>query len=65
MTAGPRIAVAPEGERPWLADAVVAGGGLVVDPDEAEGVVWASTGGASDLRALLDSHEGIGWVQLP
>jgi len=65
MTAGPRIAVAPEGERRWLADAVVAGGGLVVDPAEAEGVVWSSTGGASDLRALLDAHSGIRWVQLP
>lgn len=65
MTAGPRIAVAPEGERRWLADAVVAGGGLVVDPADAEGMVWAATGGASDLRALLDAHPGIRWVQLP
>ncbi len=65
MTAGPKIAVAPEGERRWLADAVVAGGGVAVAPDEAEGVVWASTGGASDLRSLLDAHPGIRWVQLP
>jgi phosphoglycerate dehydrogenase-like enzyme len=61
----PRIAVAPEGERPWLADAVASGGGEVVDPGEAEGVVWASTGGARDLRELLDRHLGIRWVQLP
>jgi len=65
MTPAPRIAVAPAGERPWLADAVVAAGGLVVDPHEAEGVVWASTGGASHLRALLDAEPGIRWVQLP
>ncbi len=65
MTVGPRIAVAPAGERAWLADAVVAGGGVVVDPGEAEGVVWASTGGAGDLRALLDAQPGIRWVQLP
>ena len=65
MTAGPRIAVAPAGERAWLADAVVAGGGVVVDPGVAEGVVWASTGGAGDLRALLDAQPGIRWVQLP
>jgi len=65
MTPGPRIAVAPAGERRWLADAVVAGGGLVTDPAEAEGVVWASTGGAADLRDLLVAHPGIRWVQLP
>ena len=65
MTRGPKIAVAPAGERRWLADAVVAGGGVVVDPDQAQGVVWASTGGALDLRALLDTHPGIRWVQLP
>ena len=60
-----RIAVAPAGERAWLADAVRAGGGTVVDPEEAEGVVWASTGDADRLRALLDRHPRIGWVQLP
>jgi phosphoglycerate dehydrogenase-like enzyme len=60
-----RIAVAPDGERAWLADAVRSGGGEVVGPDEAEGLVWASTGGAADLRALLDEHDGIRWVQLP
>ena len=60
-----RIALAPEGERTWLADAVRAGGGEVVPPEEAEGVVWASTGGADDLAALLRAHEGIDWVQLP
>jgi phosphoglycerate dehydrogenase-like enzyme len=60
-----RIALAPEGERAWLADAVRAGGGTVVDPDEAEGLVWASTGGADDLAALLRDHPRIRWVQLP
>jgi phosphoglycerate dehydrogenase-like enzyme len=60
-----RIALAPEGERPWLADAVRAGGGEVVAPDEAEGLVWASTGGADDLAALLADHDAIRWVQLP
>jgi phosphoglycerate dehydrogenase-like enzyme len=60
-----RIALAPEGERTWLADAVRAGGGDVVDPEQAEGLVWASTGGADDLAALLAEHEGIRWVQLP
>ena len=60
-----RIALAPDGERAWLADAVRAGGGDVVPPTEAEGLVWTSTGGADDLAELLRTHEGIDWVQLP
>ena len=60
-----RIALAPEGERAWLEDAVRAGGGEVVRPDEAEGLVWTSTGGADDLADLLAAHPGIRWVQLP
>ncbi len=60
-----QIAVAPAGERPWLGDAVVAGGGTLADPADADGLVWASTGGADELAALLAAHPGIRWVQLP
>jgi phosphoglycerate dehydrogenase-like enzyme len=60
-----RIALAPAGERTWLGEAVEAGGGTLVDPADAEGLVWASTGGAADLADLLRAHEGIRWVQLP
>src|SRR5215212_10091692 len=60
-----QIALAPAGERAWLGDAVVAGGGTLARPGEAEGLVWASTGGADDLAALLVSNPGIRWVQLP
>jgi phosphoglycerate dehydrogenase-like enzyme len=60
-----RVALAPEGERTWLADAVRAGGAEVVAPADADGLVWASTGGADDLAALLREHAGIRWVQLP
>jgi len=59
------MALAPEGERTWLGDAVTAGGGTLVPPDEAEGLVWASTGRADELAALLRAHDGIRWVQLP
>jgi len=61
----PRIALAPSGLRGWLADAIVAGGGVLSEPAEAAGVVWASTGGAEDLTALLADHPCIRWVQLP
>lgn len=61
----PRIALAPEGVRPWLADAVVAGGGELVAPEAAEALVWAEPGGSDDLGALLDAHPNLAWVQLP
>lgn len=64
MAATP-IALAPSGERSWLGDAVEAGGGTLVEPPEAAGLVWASTGAADELAALLADHPGIRWVQLP
>ena len=62
---GPRIALEPAGQRSWLAGAITRGGGEVVGPEDAEGVVWASTGKAATLAALLADHPGIRWVQLP
>lgn len=62
---GPRIALELAGQRTWLAGAITRGGGEVVDASEAEGVVWASTGEADALAALLAAHPGIRWVQLP
>ncbi len=64
MTA-PRIAVAPAGTREWVRDAVRAGGGELVEPGDAEALVYTETEGADELRALLDEHPDIGWVQLP
>jgi phosphoglycerate dehydrogenase-like enzyme len=63
-TAGP-IAVLPEA-KPMFVDAVVAGGGTV-EPlsDATRGLVWLSEKDASELDAVLESHPGIQWVQLP
>lgn len=61
----PRIAIAPEGAPAWMAEAVVAGGGHLVTPAQAEGLVWASPRGVKKLAALLDESPGIRWVQLP
>jgi phosphoglycerate dehydrogenase-like enzyme len=61
----PRIAVSPEGTRPWLAEAVEAGGGDVVAPEEAEGLVWTAVADPGELAALLEKMAGIRWVQLP
>lgn len=68
--AAPRIAVAPEGTRDWISDAVVAGGGQLVDVGEAEALVWTDAGdvdgGAPEtLRRLLADQPQVRWVQLP
>lgn len=60
-----RVAVQPEGTRSWLEDAVRAGGGEVVPPADAEALVWAATSDAAALRAVLDEHRHLAWVQLP
>ena len=65
MPDGPRCVIAPEDTRPWLDDAVRAGGGRLVDAADAEVLVWADPGHPERLRAFLDDHPGIAWVQLP
>ena len=64
-SAAPRIHLGPSGGPDWLADAVISGGGQLVGPDEAEGVVWADAKAVDALRSTLDDGEHIRWVQLP
>jgi len=66
----PRIAVLPDGIRPWAAAAVRAGGGEIVQPDQADALVWTATGfepgfQPRDLAAVVKDHPGIRWIQLP
>lgn len=66
MTDDPRIAIAPAPERnTWLVDAVRAGGGSVVDPGDATGLVWAIPKHPERLEVLLEGNPQIEWVQLP
>jgi phosphoglycerate dehydrogenase-like enzyme len=58
------VAVLPAGVRPYLTDAVVAGGGTPSDPDAADALVWTETGDAGGLAKVLDEHAGLRWVQL-
>ena len=60
-----RIAVLPGGVRTFLADAVVAGGGVLSDPGNAVALVWTETAEAGELGGVLDDHAGLRWVQLP
>ncbi len=48
-----------------MADAIVAGGGHVVPPAEADALVWAAPRAPEALRDLLDEHPHFTWVQLP
>jgi phosphoglycerate dehydrogenase-like enzyme len=61
-----RVALAPSGVRSWLADAIAAAGGEVVEPDTADALVWAEPAKADELGALLDgAARAVRWVQLP
>ena len=62
----PAIALAPEGVRPWIADAIRDGGGRVVEIGEADGLVWADTSNAAALDQVLGAEaKSVRWVQLP
>jgi phosphoglycerate dehydrogenase-like enzyme len=69
----PRIAVLPPGDNALVKAAVAAvegAGGVVVDPADAEALVWTSAGmdpetTAAALQDELGRHPGIRWVQLP
>jgi phosphoglycerate dehydrogenase-like enzyme len=59
----PAVAVLP---RPgYVARAVTAGGGKVVDPEDARILVWTDPTDATGLAAVLDAHPHLRWVQLP
>ena len=60
-----KVAVAPAGARTWITDAVVAGGGELVDPADADVLVWAVPSDNDALHATLRDNPGIRWVQLP
>lgn len=65
MSSSPRIAVGPDSAPDWVRDAVVAGGGEVVDIVDARGLVWASPTAAQELGDVIDANPHIEWVQLP
>jgi phosphoglycerate dehydrogenase-like enzyme len=61
----PKIAVAPAGTRDWIREAVYKGGGTLVEPGEAEALIFTEVSDHAGLRKLLEAHPNIRWVQLP
>lgn len=58
------VAVRPQGVRPHLEQAVLDGGGELVDVADARLLVWTDPSDAEGLTALLAAHPGIEVVQL-
>jgi len=61
----PKIAVGPVGRSDWACEAVKAGGGEVVDPTEAQGLVWTDFDSTPELIEILSVNPQIKWVQVP
>lgn len=61
----PRCAVLPSGRADHLEQAVRDGGGEVVDVADASAVIWVDPKDPEGLRAVLDDHPHVDWVQLP
>jgi phosphoglycerate dehydrogenase-like enzyme len=61
----PRIALAPASAPEWMSSAIVAGGGHVVPPSDAVGLIWANPRDATGLASVLEAAPQIAWVQLP
>lgn len=59
------IAVQPVTSPDWVRDAVIAGGGHIVEPADASAIVWSAARNASGLREILDAHGHLEWVQVP
>ncbi|MET0144030.1 MAG: D-isomer specific 2-hydroxyacid dehydrogenase family protein [Ilumatobacteraceae bacterium] len=61
----PRIALAPDGAPPWMAEAISDGGGHIVPLADAEGIVWGDPRSPDALAAALERAPEARWVQLP
>ena len=60
-----RLAIAPDSSPAWVTDAVVAGGGEVVTPNEATALVWTAARDPEGLEQLLQENDHLEWVQVP
>lgn len=61
----PRIAVLPERTAEWMRDAVIAGGGEIVDVADTTALVWGAARDPQGLVDVLERCPHIEWIQLP
>src|SRR5438067_7003655 len=62
----PGIAIGPVAGRPqFVADAVRAGGGRIVEPAGADAIVWTDPRDVGGLEAMLAGAPNARWIQLP
>jgi phosphoglycerate dehydrogenase-like enzyme len=59
------ITILPRPEEAFARAVRDAGGTLDELSGDTRGLIWLDYGRADELRATLDAHPGIGWVQLP
>ncbi|MFZ9124650.1 MAG: D-isomer specific 2-hydroxyacid dehydrogenase family protein [Ilumatobacteraceae bacterium] len=61
----PRVAVLPDTAVSWMRDAVVDGGGELVDVADTTALVWGAARDPEGLAAVLDDNQHLEWIQLP
>lgn len=61
----PKVAVGPDPAPPWLAEAVVDAGGMIVEPADADAIVWANVSSVDELSSVVADAPNATWVQLP
>jgi phosphoglycerate dehydrogenase-like enzyme len=61
----PRIAVAPDTAPDWVRDAVREGGGVLVEPGEADGLVWFDPRNPDTIVPVLAAAPHVQWIHLP
>ncbi len=61
----PRVAVLPGTAVSWISDAVVDGGGELVDVADTTALVWGAARDPEGLAAVLDVNQHLEWIQLP
>lgn len=60
-----RIVVAPDSSPEWVRDAVLSGGGELVEPTKATAAVWSAARDPEGLRRLIEENPHLEWVQVP
>lgn len=64
-TGAARIAVLPDRTPEWMREAVIAGGGEIVDVADTTALVWGAARDPRGLAEVIEQHPHLQWIQLP